>query len=157
LSEENCRLLGLVFHSIITSYQKTIREALGYTDSAILNLADCLSENVPLGNVDVAKLGFEGLIDIMAERIENMKLGRVVLVKQDEGHYLFRFEHCVWAEANHKNMMKRDVTCPMALIAMALYQDATGKKVYVADSEYLRDGTVTSIRPASDISFQSIG
>jgi hypothetical protein len=39
----------------------------------------------------------------------------------------------------------KDVTCPLALIAMAVFEKATGKKVKVSESKYNREGTETII------------
>ena len=151
---EDYQLFGLVFHGIISSYQKAIRETLGNSDAAILNLVDYLCENMPLKGVDVSKLGFEELVGVLSSQVDNMGLGKVVLEKKGQNSYLFRYEQCVWAELCHQGVKVYDVPCPWALIAMALFQASTGKKVFVADSEYLSDGTVTKIRPVSDISRQ---
>ncbi len=83
-----------------------------------------------------------------------MKLGKVVLEKMGQDNYLFRYEKCVWAGFCHPRMKVYDVTCPWALIAMALFQVSTGKGVFIADSEYLTDGSVTKVRPISDLSRQ---
>ena len=48
----------LVYHDIIFSYQKTIRETLRNSDTAILEFANYLCENIPLVGVDVSKLDF---------------------------------------------------------------------------------------------------
>jgi len=44
-----------------------------------------------------------------------------------------------------------DVTCPLALIALFLYQASTGNKVFVPDSRYTEKGSTTKIRPIKDI------
>ena len=154
MSKENYQVLGLVFHGILSSYQRAIRDTLGNSDAAILHLVDYLCENMPLRDVDVSKLGFEELISVLAGQVEKMKLGKVVLEKLDHDSYLFRYEQCVWAELCHQGVKRYDVPCPWALIALALFQASTGHKVFIADSEYLPDGTVTKIRPVSDISRQ---
>jgi len=72
-------------------------------------------------------------------------LGRVYLEALEEGGYLFHVEGCPWAPMLHKRLKRRDVTCPRALVAMALYQASTGEPVYVADSMYNSSGSVTRI------------
>ncbi len=62
MSEKDYQVLGLVFHGILSSYQRAIRDTLGNSDAAILNLVDYLCENMPLKGVDVSKLGFEELV-----------------------------------------------------------------------------------------------
>ena len=151
LSEEDYEILALVYHDIIYSYQKTIRETLGNSDTAILNLANYLCENIPLVDVEVSKLGFEGLVGVLGQMIEKMKLGKVVLEKFGDENYLFHFENCKWARYYHPRRNPSDVTCPWALIVMAMFQSSFKKPVFVADTQYLANGSITKIRAVSEV------
>jgi len=140
----------LVFHSIIYAYQKTIRETLGSTDTAILKLIDTICENIRLLGIDF-NAGFENAVKTIIDKSAEYNLGEVTLEKIEGGGYLFRVKHCPWAPYLHKQLKPKDVTCPRALIAMAAFQASTGEIVYVADSEYSEDGTATRIEAVSTI------
>ncbi|MCW4048415.1 MAG: hypothetical protein NWE89_01630 [Candidatus Bathyarchaeota archaeon] len=151
MSIDDYQIVGLVFHDILSSYQVAIRDTLGNSDAAILNLVDHLCENVKMKGIEIDKHGFEDLIGILSMQVAKLGLGKISLSNIGNDNYLFRLDECVWAEISHKRKKQKDVTCPWALIAMALYQASTGNKVFVADSEYLPNGTITKIRPVSDI------
>ncbi|MEM0095881.1 MAG: hypothetical protein QW660_04520 [Candidatus Bathyarchaeia archaeon] len=53
----------------------------------------------------------------------------------------------MWARHIHEEPSPKDVTCPFALIAMAVFQKFTGKKVKVTESTYFKEGTETIIEP----------
>jgi hypothetical protein len=46
-----------------------------------------------------------------------------------------------------------DVTCPYALLAMAVFEKVTGRKVKVADSRYFKEGTETIIQALAPLTF----
>ena len=102
-------------------------------------------------DADASKLGFEGLVKVMALQIGKMKLGRLVLEKTSHENYLLRIEDCKWAKCYHPKRKLSDVTCPWALIVMAMFQSCFKKPVYVADTDYLANGSITKIRAVSDI------
>lgn len=151
MSYEDYRLFGLAFHDIIVSYQAAIRDIMGNSDAAVMNLVGYLSENVKLRSVDVDSLKYEELVTILARQIKNMNLGKIRLEKVSQTSYLFHVEDCVWAEFTHRRKNARDITCPWGLIALSLYQLSTGEKVFVPDSEYSPTGSTTKIRPITDI------
>ena len=43
--------------------------------------------------------------------------------------------------------IKEDVTCPLAILAMSVFEEVTGKKVKFAESKYSDFGTETIIEP----------
>jgi hypothetical protein len=154
LSEKDYRLLALVFHEIIYSFQVTVLETLGNSDMAILHLADQLCQTALIKDVDFSMHGFEELVGILAEQVEKLGIGRVVLEKLGEENFVFRFEDCIWADYVHKRLGVRDVTCPFGLIALSMFQSSTGKNVYMADSMYSETGSATSVHAVEEITNQ---
>ena len=64
--------------------------------------------------------------------------------------FVLHVRGCVWAPHIHNSLKPKDLTCPFALIAMAVYENITKTKVNPADSEYLEDGSRTKIRSFTD-------
>ena len=147
----DCQIFGLAFHDIITSYQIGVRETLGNSDAVLINLVECLCENVKLKNVDIDRLGFEDLAAILASQLSKLGIADTGLTKTGTQAYLFNVNECIWAEHTHGRKKEKDVTCPLALIALSLYQASTGNKVFVPDSHYTEKGSTTKIRPVTDI------
>ena len=93
----------------------------------------------------------------MAKKLGDTHLGKVSLVKLDNESYLFKIDQCIWADTYHPQMNPHDVTCPFALIALAIYQITTGRDVCMADSEFSSHGSVTKVGPRSSIMDKLVG
>ena len=76
--------------------------------------------------------GYHGNIDEVFEKLTPKR-------------YILHVDGCVWAPHIHRELKPRDVTCPFALIAMAIFEEVLKGKVKVADSEYYENGTKTRI------------
>jgi len=59
--------------------------------------------------------------------------------------YVLHIDGCVWASHIHAELKPKDVTCPFALLAMAVFEKVLNGRVRVADSEYFKTGTRTRI------------
>ena len=65
-------------------------------------------------------------------------------------NYLFKVEGCIWSGKVHNRQISlKDVTCPYALVAMALYKKYKGFVPTENESEYFYNGTETVLEPAS--------
>jgi hypothetical protein len=72
------------------------------------------------------------------------------LEKASEDKYAFRVEGCIWSSKVHTRQVSlKDVTCPYALVAMALYKKYKGFVSNENESEYFSNGTETILEPAS--------
>jgi len=49
--------------------------------------------------------------------------------------------------AIHELLSPRDVTCPLAIVAMAIYSKDTGRKIEATESMFKKDLSVTEIKP----------
>jgi hypothetical protein len=56
--------------------------------------------------------------------------------------WIFR---CGFAAHAHDLLKPKDVVCPLALVAMSIFQSVTGKKVQLTESEFTSDGCKTPI------------
>ena len=55
------------------------------------------------------------------------------------------FFRCGCAAQTHDLLKPRDVVCPLALVAMSIFQSVTGKKAQLTESEFTSDGCKTPI------------
>ena len=59
--------------------------------------------------------------------------------------YSLHLEGCTFAAHTHDLLKPKDVVCPIALVAMSIFQSVTGKKVQLTESEFTSDGCKTPI------------
>ena len=140
--------IGTLLHGILFAYQKTVKDILG-TGSAIfvhpvLGIIKRISKRTGVNlikgrNIDEV---FENLSKVMPTT-GIMKEFR--FEKLTPKRYILHVDGCVWASHIHEELKPRDVTCPFALIAMAIFEEVLKGKVKVADSEYYKNGTTTII------------
>jgi hypothetical protein len=77
---------------------------------------------------------------IKAKVVEEAKFEEVAPSK-----YVLHIDRCIYAEDVHSMLKPKDVICPWALIAMAIFEMAEGKRVKNAWSEYSELGSKTRI------------
>ena len=68
--------------------------------------------------------------------------------------YVLRVDGYMWARHIHEELKPEDVTCPFALLAMAVFEKVIGRKVKVADSRYFKEGTETIIEALPPLTFE---
>ena len=142
--------IGTLFHGLLFAQQKAIKDALGSGSEAFVQ---------PMLQI-LARVGMEGGVKIF--RFKNMDeavasfsrmlvdggfVKSVKFTETGQNRYLLKVEGCAWAKHIHKELKPKDVTCPIALIVMAIYRKYTGEKVEETDSKHLTDGTETEIKP----------
>lgn len=147
LPEETSYLLDVatLLHCLLFAYQKAAKEILG-TGTAVfvhptLELLRKIDEkrnlNLKAKNLDEA---WANLSDFF---LKSNIVKEFSFKKIGPNEYLLRVDRCAWAKHIHEELEPKDVTCPLALIAMAVFEKATGRKVKVAESKYYREGTET--------------
>ena len=94
---------------------------------------------------------FEEAVSAFADFLVRSKIAKkCTLEKGDIDKYVFRVEGCIWASKVHNRQVSlKDVTCPYALVAMALYKKYKGFVSNENESEYFYNGTETILEPAS--------
>jgi len=142
--------IGTLLHGILFAYQKTVKDTLG-TGAAIfvhpvLNIVKGISKRTGVNLINGSNIDevFENLSKVMSTT--NLVAG-FRFEKLCPNTYMLCIEGCVWAPHIHNELKPKDVTCPYALIAMSIFEEALKCKVKVADSEYLEDGCRTRIEP----------
>ncbi len=136
------------FHTILFAYQTRLKQILGSGEAVFVQPV-----LATIGKIDAEK----GLSTIRgstpAEILENfakdLTASKVVekawLEQTGFDEFVFHVDGCVFAAHTHDVLKPRDVVCPLALIAMSIFQGATGKKVTVTESEFTPDGSKTVI------------
>jgi len=142
--------LATLFHGLLFAYQKATKDILGsgcevflHPTLEILGKID-EKKGTPLpkaGSLDEAVAAFSDML-LRTKAVKGFSFKKV-------GHekYLLRIDGCTWARHIHKMLEPKDVTCPLALIVMAIYRKHIGDKVEESESKYLEEGTETEIKP----------
>ena len=142
--------VATLFHSLLFAYQKSVKELLG-SGSAIF-----VHPTIETLNKVERKKGLNLLqaksLDEAYANLSNFFLKTGVVngfdfKKVSPEKYVLKVDGCMWASHIHEELKPEDVTCPLALLAMAVFEKVTGRKVKVADSLYLQTGTETPIEP----------
>lgn len=134
---------------MLVAYQIALKDLLGAKGSAVfacsvMNNFTKINEatGVNLVNRQSLEEAVENLSTLLKASgfVEKFKFERVAAQK-----YLVYIDGCVWALEAHKKLHRRDLTCPLALIAIAIVQAQSGRKVKIMNSEYSESGTQTVI------------
>lgn len=140
--------VGTLLHGMLFAYQKSAKDILG-TGSAIfvhpvLDIIKRISKRTGVNlikgrNIDEV---FGNLSEVMPTTgiMKEFRLEELAPKR-----YILHVNGCVWAPHIHEELKPRDVTCPFALIVMAIFEEVLEGKVKVADSEYYKNGTTTII------------
>jgi hypothetical protein len=144
--------IGSLFHAILFAYQKSVKEILGSGATIfvhpVLNIVQTIHEKTGVNLIkgrDIDEV-FENLSEIMPT---SGMVREFRFEKLDPERYILHVEGCAWAPHIHEELKPTDVVCPLALLAMSIFQKTTKTKVRVADSEYTKTGTNTIIEPIS--------
>lgn len=149
---KNLLEVGTLYHSLLFSYQRALKRHGGtganiYIHPTINHLLE-MDEQGGL-KLDESKT-FEEAVLAFTDFLKRSKIVKnCTLQKTGEGRYIFRVEGCIWSGKVHTRQVSlNDVTCPYAIVAMALYKKYNGFISNENESEYFHDGTETILEPA---------
>ena len=140
--------VGTLLHGTLFAYQKAIKEFLGTGSSVfvhpVLDIIRKISERTGVNLVQGSTVDevFGNLSAIMPTS-GIMKAFR--FEKLTPQRYVLHVEECVWAPHIHQELNPKDVACPFALLAMAVFEEVSKGEIKVVDSEYSKNGTKTTI------------
>jgi hypothetical protein len=123
--------IGTLYHSLLFSYQRGLRQHLGsragmYVHPAIEQLLG-MEEQGGL-KLDKDKTFEQAMSTFTDFLIKGGIVRNCHLEKIDDDNYIFRIEGCIWAGKVHTRQVSlEDVTCPYAVVAMALYKKYKGQ------------------------------
>ena len=150
---KNLLEVGTVYHSLLFSYQRGLKRYMGERANIYLNpTIEHLLEMDEEGGLKLEKSKtFEEAVFAFTDFLTRSKIvKKCSLGKVNEGKYVFKAEGCIWSGKVHTHQVSlKDVTCPYALVVMALYKKYKGFSSSENDSEYFSNGTETIIEPAS--------
>lgn len=136
------------FHSILFSYQKKLRDILGPGEAVfvhpVLDTFNVIEREKGFNLIDGESLD-EVLDNFQKQLLKTGLVKEVTFEKLGPEKFLFSVDGCTFSNPCHKLLDPKDVTCTYALIAMALFQSATGKTVKPALSEFSPEGAETII------------
>jgi hypothetical protein len=160
MSSENAQLsIAALFHGLLFAYQKATKDVLGsgcevfvHPTLEILKEIDG-KEGLHLfknGSLDEAIGAFSNML-LEAKAVREFSFKKV-------GHekYLLKIDGCIWARHIHEMLKPKDVTCPLALVVMAIFRKHIGDKVEESESKYLTEGTETEIKSFHKIHWREI-
>ena len=145
--------VGTIYHSLLFSYQRALKFHMGSRANIYVNPAiDHLLKMDEEGGLKLDKSKtFEEAVSVFTGFLVRSKMVKnCSLEKVSEDKYAFRVEGCIWSSKVHTRQVSlKDVTCPYALVAMALYKKYKGFVSNENESEYFSNGTETILEPAS--------
>jgi hypothetical protein len=145
--------IAVFMHELLFAYQKTLKDILGSGAAVflqptlnIINKINKQAQNSLNENKDVDE-AFDALSKsfLKSEIVKEFRFEKIAPLK-----YVLHIRGCVWAPHIHNSLKPKELTCPFALIGMAVYGKVTKTKVNPADSEYFEDGSRTEIGSLSE-------
>jgi hypothetical protein len=136
------------FHTILFAYQKRLKEILGSGEAIfvhpVLETISLIEKEKGLNLIQGETL--DEIYENFSKQLLKTKIvEKALFEKLAPKKYVFHVEGCAFGKFSHDLLKPKDVICPFALIAMSIFQSATGKKVKITDSEFTPDGTKTLI------------
>jgi hypothetical protein len=137
------------FHALLFAYQKKLSQVLGSGEAIFVHpVLETISK------IDKEKglstIRGETLDEIFSNFAKDLLASQVVekawFEKVGPESYTFHIEGCIFATQTHDLLKPKDVVCPLALVAMSVYQSETGKKVQLIETEFSSDGAKTLIK-----------
>jgi hypothetical protein len=151
LAEEYTYMLdvGTLLHNLLFSYQKNVKTVLGsgseiFTHPTLRTLLN-IEDRTKLKLVNSKTL--EEAMANFSQFLVNARVAKECGFKKVGDRYSFKVDGCIWARHIHNELKPTEVSCPYALIAMALYQKFIGQAPKITASTYLSEGTETIIEP----------
>jgi hypothetical protein len=137
-----------LFHVILFAYQKKLNEVLGSGEAIFVHpVLATISKIDKKNGLSVIRGG--SLAEVFENFAKDLEASKVVekawFEKNGPESYTFHIEGCSFAEHTHNLLKPKDVVCPLALVAMSIFQSVTGKKVQLTESEFTSDGCKTPI------------
>jgi len=138
----------LFVHAILFAYQRAVRRMLGTGASIFihptLDLIRQIDEKRRLGLLKGKDLD-DALANLTSLLLSTGVAKRVYVRKLSRYRIELIVDDCVFAQHVHPFLEPRDVTCPCAVIAMAIFEKYTGLRVKLADSYFTPRGSKTII------------
>ena len=141
--------VGALLHGLLFAYQKATKQVLGSgweifvnpTLEILAKIDEREGSHLCTGaNLDEAMTAYSKMLHD-AGIVE-----KIIFEKIGDNKYLFKVDGCIWAKHIHQELKPKDVTCPLALIAMSMYRKYKNVKVEETESKYLEKGTETVIK-----------
>src|SRR3989304_2097930 len=124
----------MFFHTILFAYQKKLRDVLGTGEAIFVHpVLDPINSIDKVSNLHVIR--GDSLDEIFENYSKDVMASQVVkkafFEKLEDKKYVMHIEGCSFANPTHDLLKPKDVICPLALVAMSIFQSATGKKVQI--------------------------
>ena len=140
--------VGTLLHGMLFAYQKAVKDVLGTGSAVFVHPILEIVRRIG-GRTGVNLMSGSNVDEVFANLSTIVPTAGIMKAFRFEklGHqrYVVHVEECVWAPHIHHELKPKDVTCPFALLAMAVFEEATKGKIRVMDSEYSQNGTKTTI------------
>ena len=135
---------------MLFAYQKSTRDILGSGENVLLHpILNTIELAHNKQGIDIIKgETLDEVFDNFAKELE--KTGFVQSARFEKiapEKYMFYLDGCSFANGIHDLLKPKDVTCPYALMAKAIFQKVTDKKAYPTDSKFTKLGHETIIEP----------
>lgn len=153
MAESNGIDIPTFFHTILFAYQKKLKDILGSGEAIfvhpILDTITIIEREKGLNLIKGETL--DEVFENFANELKKTKIVAEATFKQiDTNKYMFTIDGCIFAEHAHDLLKPKDVACPYALIAMAMFQSVTGKKVNPTESVFTEKGADTIIEELNE-------
>ena len=140
--------LASLLHGILSAYQKTLSKiGIGEGPGAITEEAITIVESL-IGQISpklVEAGNTEEALKKLTDQLMASEVVQIANITKDGRNYVLDIDGCVFAKNLHPALKPIDITCPWAIIAMAVTQRASNRKVMINPSHYNPLGTTTLI------------
>jgi len=140
--------IAALFHTVLFAYQKTLEEIAGDDATSIVASRVMPMVEEMTGEVFPELAGLDNPDDALgkfADLLGASEMVREMNMEKDGERYAVGIDGCAFADHVHSMTRPKDVTCPWAIIAMAIVQKSSKRNVRMTLSEFTAKGSETTI------------
>jgi hypothetical protein len=147
--EQEKKPIEILLHSLFYGYQKVVRQRFKMKGLATLPplLEEIINASKKLGIEFKGKTPDEVFKSYSQILMDSGLVKNAGFEKLGPDKYQFHVDGCILAKSVHSALKPKNLTCPLAMIAMAYYEKLSGQWVKINDSEFDEEGTKTVIEP----------
>lgn len=142
--------IAVLMHELLFAYQKSMKKILGSGAAVFLHPTLDIINSIrkQTGKSLLEGQNIDEAFETLSKTFSNSGIVKEFRFEKIEPtKYVLHINGCIWAPHIHNYLKPKDLICPFALIAMAVFEGVTKNKVKAVDSEYLKNGSRTKIDP----------
>ena len=140
--------IGAMFHGVLFAYQKTLASLAKEDEIKMLTeiTLPIVEETISKAFPELAKHETpDEVFRWFADLLKASTLVRKISITKEGDKYVLDIDGCAFGDHVHSKLEPKDVTCPWAIIAVAMAKKTCEREVRIEYSDFTPSGAITLI------------